>query len=395
MTSPSVLPSANSRPRILVLSVPSGAGHTSAALAVERALAARGDCFVEHVNALDYCSPFYQFVFNRLYRFLIGHFPHGMGWIFRHFDRPWHDPALRRVFSRLNCLPLLRFLRGARPDLCIATHFLASTLLADWMRRGKLSTRLSVVVTDFDAHPVWLSRGVARYYVALEETAQSLVGWDIPQDSIRVTGIPVNPVFAATMESDSVLPAPAVRRSLGIAEDRQTVLLSAGSFGIGPSAALASSLLALRRPWQIVAAAGRSTQLEVHLRSLAERAAAENNPATMHVLGFTNEMHRWMAASDIILTKAGGLTVSESLSLGLPLAIIEPLPGVETRNADHLLEHGAAIRCNNLHVAAWKVARLLDDPARLAQMRVAARTLGRPGAAAEIAADSLALFHPH
>lgn len=89
--------------------------------------------------------------------------------------------------------------------------------------------------------------------------------------------------------------------------------------------------------------------------------------------------------------KAGGLTTSEVLARAMPMALIAPIPGQEERNADHLLEAGAAIRCNNLPVAAWKIAKLLADPARLERMREAARSLGRPSAAAFIAEDALRL----
>jgi len=99
-----------------------------------------------------------------------------------------------------------------------------------------------------------------------------------------------------------------------------------------------------------------------------------------------------MAAADLLVGKAGGLTTSEALARVLPMALIEPIPGQEERNADHLLEAGAAIRCNNLPAAPWKIAKLLDDPARLNKMRDAARAMGRPGAAAAIAEDALRLL---
>jgi processive 1,2-diacylglycerol beta-glucosyltransferase len=99
-----------------------------------------------------------------------------------------------------------------------------------------------------------------------------------------------------------------------------------------------------------------------------------------------------MAAADLMLGKAGGLTTSEALARGLPMALIEPIPGQEERNADHLLEAGAAIRCNNLPAVAWKIAALLDDAGRYARMRDAARGLGKPGAAARIAEDAIRLL---
>jgi processive 1,2-diacylglycerol beta-glucosyltransferase len=109
-------------------------------------------------------------------------------------------------------------------------------------------------------------------------------------------------------------------------------------------------------------------------------------------MGFTTEMDQYMAAADLLVGKAGGLTTSEALACSLPMALIAPIPGQEERNADHLLEAGAAIRCNNLPAAAWKIAKLLDDPARLSRMRDAARGMGRPGAAAAIAEDALRLL---
>jgi processive 1,2-diacylglycerol beta-glucosyltransferase len=109
-------------------------------------------------------------------------------------------------------------------------------------------------------------------------------------------------------------------------------------------------------------------------------------------VGFTTEMDKYMAAADLMVGKAGGLTTSEALARALPMALIEPIPGQEERNADHLLEAGAAIRCNNLPAAAWKIAVLLDDAGRFSRMRDAARGIGKPSAAASIAEDAIRLL---
>ena len=101
-------------------------------------------------------------------------------------------------------------------------------------------------------------------------------------------------------------------------------------------------------------------------------------------IGFTTEMDSYMSASDIVLGKPGGLTTSEALAKGLAMVIVNPIRGQEERNADHLLEEGVAIRCNNLPVLAFKLDRLLDDPARLGAMQAHARRLARPRAAFEL-----------
>ena len=244
------------------------------------------------------------------------------------------------------------------------------------------------VVTDYDVHALWLCRTVDRYYVALPEAAEYLAAIGVPRAKLRVTGIPVDPAFAKPVDRDSA------RKHLGLATSVPVLLVAAGGEGIGPLEQLVRALLDLQRPWQIVAIAGKSDKMRRKLEELAPHAGELANGAPrLCPVGFTTEMDQFMAAADLLVGKAGGLTTSEALARNLPMVLIQPIPGQEERNADHLLEAGAAIRCNNIPVAAWKIATLLDDPVRLSKMKEAARQLARPNAAAEIAADALALVH--
>jgi processive 1,2-diacylglycerol beta-glucosyltransferase len=138
---------------------------------------------------------------------------------------------------------------------------------------------------------------------------------------------------------------------------------------------------------------GKAEKVRKRLDEISRDAGKFSGGASRLVpVGFTTDMDKYMAAADLLVGKAGGLTTSEALARALPMALIEPIPGQEERNADHLLEAGAAIRCNNLPAAAWKIAGLLGDPARIGRMREAARTMGKPGAAAAIAEDALRLI---
>jgi UDP-N-acetylglucosamine:LPS N-acetylglucosamine transferase len=139
------------------------------------------------------------------------------------------------------------------------------------------------------------------------------------------------------------------------------------------------------------------TDYDVHARWLCRTvrgagklAGGEDRLATV---GFTQEMDQYMAAADLLVGKAGGLTTSEALVRALPMAIVEPIPGQESRNADHLLEAGVAVRCNNLPAAAWKIAGLLECPEKLAAMKRAAAAMARPDAARVIVEDALGLLH--
>jgi processive 1,2-diacylglycerol beta-glucosyltransferase len=376
------------KPRVLLLSASSGAGHLRAAQALEQAFSARGDCIVEHIDAMKYASKLFQSLYHKTYISLANRAPDLLGVLYNSTDQPWNDPRPRLAMDRLNVQPMIRMLERVQPDLCIATHFLPGEILAWLIAKKKLRARNAIVVTDYDVHALWLCHTIDRYYVALPESAEYMAAIGVPREKLRITGIPVDPLFAKPVDRN------AVRKHLGLDPSAPVVLAAAGGEGVGPIEQLVRGLLELRRPWQIVAIAGKSEKMRKRLEALSRQSGSLPGGAPrLCPVGFTTEMDQYMAAANLLVGKAGGLTTSEALARALPMVLIEPIPGQEERNADHLLEAGAAIRCNNLPVAAWKVATLLDDPARLKQMQEAARRMARPRAAADIAEDALALVN--
>jgi processive 1,2-diacylglycerol beta-glucosyltransferase len=369
----------NANPRVLLLSASSGAGHVRAAQALEKAFAERGDCVVQHIDAIRYVSKLFQRFYEKAYISMVRRVPELMGVLYERTDQPWNHPRRRLAMDRLNTQPMIRMLKRLQPHLCVATHFLPAEIIGWLIAKEKLRARHAIVVTDYDVHALWLCRTVDRYYMAR-------IG--VPREKMRVTGIPVDPAFAVLASRA------AERKRFGLDAEALTLLVSAGGEGVGPIAQIVRDLLAMQQPWQIVAIAGKSEKTLHHLQELASRAGALPSGAPrLCAVGFTTEMDRYMAAADLLIGKAGGLTTSEALARSLPTALIEPIPGQEDRNADHLLEAGAAIRCNNLPAAAWKIAALLDDPARLRRMQEAARSMARPDAAANIAEDALTLVN--
>jgi len=375
------------KPRVLLLSATSGAGHVRAAQALEKAFLARDDCLVEHIDALQYVSKLFQRIYDKAYISMVQRAPELMGVLYDRTDQPWEHPRRRLVLDRLNTGPMIRLLKRIQPDLCVATHFLPAEIIAWLIAKRKLLARNAIVVTDYDVHAMWLCRTVDRYYVAIDEAKEYLARIGVPREKLLVTGIPVDPLFAAPVSRSEA------RKQLGLDATATVILISAGGYGIGPVEQLVKDLLGLQRPWQIVAIAGKSEKTRKRLEVIAREAGKlQSSSPRLCAVGFTTEMDKYMAAADLMVGKAGGLTTSEALARALPMALIEPIPGQEERNADHLLEAGAAIRCNNLPAAAWKIAALLDDPGRFARMRDAARGLGKPGAAARIAEDAIRLL---
>jgi processive 1,2-diacylglycerol beta-glucosyltransferase len=380
--------SLNRKPRVLILSASSGAGHVRAAQALEKAFRGRGNCEAEHIDALQHVTKLFQRLYDKAYIRMVRRAPDLMGLLYEQTDKPWRHPRQRLAMDRLNTQPMIRLLKKIQPDLCVATHFLPAEILAWLIAKKKLQARHAIVVTDYDVHALWLCRTVDRYYVAMQESLEYLANIGVPREKLHVTGIPIDPLFEKSVNAGDA------RKNLGLAASEPVLLLSAGGYGVGPLEQLVKDLLAMERPWQIVAIAGKSEPLKKRLDALGKGAGkTASGQQRLVAVGFTTEMDQYMAAADLLIGKAGGLTTSEALARGLPMALVEPIPGQEERNADHLLEAGAAIRCNNLPAAAWKIAALFDQQDKLRSMKQAARAMAHPDAARVIAQDALGLLH--
>jgi processive 1,2-diacylglycerol beta-glucosyltransferase len=243
---------------------------------------------------------------------------------------------------------------------------------------GKLEARLGVVVTDFHFHAFWITRAFNWYFVAQEDDKIHMEALGLPGDRIMITGIPVEPEFALPVNADAVL------RRHGLQVGRPTFLVVGGALGLSPATAVVRQLLNLDRDFQAVIVCGRNEEMQDDIVQLVK-----SRPGDFRVLGYTAEISELMAASTMILTKPGGMTTAEALARGLPMMILDPIGGQEERNSDVLLEAGAAVKCTEVTLVAHKLRRLLDDPPRLERMREAARKLGRPNAARDIARITL------
>ncbi len=361
--------------RVLVLSASAGAGHLRAADAIEKALRIRGLASeVQHLDVLKYTNHVFRHLYSKAYIDLVNKAPEVLGWLYDHLDVPGRNENVRLALDRLNTVPFISFLNKFQPDVAICTHFLPSEIISWLKSENKVNILNAVVVTDLDVHAMWLCRYTEQYFVALEETKFHLVALGVPESKVTISGIPVDPVFAEVKEPKTM------RRKHGLDENQFTILVSAGGFGVGPVEHIIESLSGLSRPAQVIVVCGRNEELHARLKQVVSR-FTKTSGVKFHLLGFTTEMDELMAASDLYVGKPGGLTTSEALAKGLPMVVINPIPGQEERNSDHLLEEGIAIRCNNLPVLAYKIDRLIDEPGKLHLMRGNALALGKPQAA--------------
>ncbi len=369
--------------RILVLSASVGAGHMRAAEAVELALRQLApDAEVKNIDVLELTNATFRHLYGKLYVDLVSSAPHLLGLVYDMLDRPpshqRKSDRFRLLIERMNLGRLLKLLRGESWDAIVNTHFLPAEIIASLRSKGEITTPHITATTDFETHRLWVNEPCDHYFTATDEGAAYLAYWGVPAERISVTGIPIHPVFSEEKDSQTC------RKRLGLGNDRPVILQMAGGFGMGPVEKIYGGLLSVERPLDVVVVAGRNDPLKDRLEQVEVPARHRAK-----VLGFTREIDELMAAADIVLSKPGGLTTSEVLARGAALMIANPVPGQETRNSDFILENGAGVKVNNLPTLAHKLTRLLDDPARLQQMKAAARRLGRPQAAFDVARKAL------
>jgi processive 1,2-diacylglycerol beta-glucosyltransferase len=371
--------------KVLVLSASAGAGHIRAAQAVERAFQEEGGAReVRHVDTLEYTNKLFRRLYAKAYLDMVNKTPELLGWLYDYLDKPWERERRRLALDKLNTRPFVKMLKEYSPEVIVCTHFLPAEIVSWLKAKERITSRQAIVVTDMDVHAMWLCHHYEQYFVPLEETREHMIRLGVPAEKLTVSGIPIDPVFSVEKDKREMC------RKHGLDEEVCTILVSAGGFGVGPIEHLLQSLQELRHRAQAVVICGRNEELRKRIEGLAANLPAARR-VSIKPIGFTTEMDEYMAAADIVVGKPGGLTTSEALARGLVMVIVNPIPGQEERNSDHLLEEGVAIRCNNLPVLAYKIDRLLDDTERFRSMQAAARRMARPRAAQEIVTKLLSM----
>jgi processive 1,2-diacylglycerol beta-glucosyltransferase len=358
--------------RVLIATVTAGAGHLAAAAALDEAWRAfRPDDVVERLDLVKYFSRLHRKIVSDGYVKIVEHAPELWGMMFAKTDTPKQARLLnrvRRLFPSQSRVRFARHLKKFQADVVLCTHYLPLEALS-WLRRKKDALRPMAVsvVTDFEAHALWMEPCVDLYCVAAEETKARLVARGATPEIVVATGIPVSTRFSSKPDPR------AVRKALGLRDDQPVFLVLSGGFGMGPVAEILFELDKVVRPLQSVVVTGRNEELRREL-------AAVDRKHPTHVLGYASNMHELMAVADLIITKPGGLTSSEALAMGKPLFILNPIPGQEAANSDFLLERGAAVKVNRVEDLPYRLERLLASK-KLAAMAQAAKALGRPKAA--------------
>ncbi|WP_245588558.1 MGDG synthase family glycosyltransferase, partial [Deinococcus pimensis] len=316
--------------RALFLHASLGGGHQKAGEALEQALGQLSPGLnALHVDYLTYLSALERGASAGVYMWWLRHSPATYRY-FYHWSNRENAPRVVKGASRTAGLRhMLRDLRRTRPQLVMSSYDAPASLAGTARRLLRTKFLNALLVTDYAAHYHWARQEADVFLVATEGVRRDLARWGIPEERVVVTGIPILSRYTELQNADRA----ALRRQFGLDEHDPLVLVSAGAQG---------TYKAVDEVIDACARAGRRVQVLV-LAGSGSVGVEEVGGATVHRLGYTRFFPELLAASDLVVGKAGGLTVAEATALGVPMLIYRPIPGQEEANARHLEEMGAAL----------------------------------------------------
>lgn len=365
-------------PRILILTVPHGTAHERLAFTLKKALKQiRPGAKVDAINAISHCSKWFRAYYNS-YRIPLKYCPALWGWIegYQHS----HTASAPGWLYRQAVKPLARLIRRSQPDIVIATEVGLCEMAALTKRVESLHFRLAAVPTGIDTDRPWIQPEVDLYIVDPNQVAPFLESQGVPQSKVLACGVPVDPQY------ESLPTQTEARQRLGLLPGIPVLLILFGGTGIGKPSRIIAGIKSVRTQFQQVWIAGRN----VRLRQRVERRLAGYK--NCRVLGWANNMHEWMTASDLLLGKPGSGTVLEAINAGLPILAFDPLPGIERRTSELIEKKQIGHWIRHPKQFAEVIDRLLSHPGALQQLRTNALSMARPGAARRAAQAILELL---
>ena len=361
--------------RVLLLYISVNSGHQKAALAIEKALRLLNpEVETLNVNSFNYTNPLIEKVINRTYLGVIKNKPEVWEYL---YDNPKVFRSLGRLrdlIHKFNSGKLKTLLDEFKPDVIACTQAFPCGMIADYKASFGLDVPLIGVLTDCYPHSYWFFDSVNYYIVNSETATRKLVEHGIPREKIKAYGIPIDPKFSEKVDAGGVM------KKLGLDPGLPAVLIMGGGQGLGPLAELVNELNRISRPLQLIVVAGSNKRLfdwlEKRKRSLRFKTV---------VYGLTTEVCELMSVSTLMVTKPGGLTISEALSKELPVIILNPIPGQEAKNTEYLISEGAAVKADSAADAALLTDMLLGSRPKLEQMRGNAGRIAKPQSSTDIA----------
>lgn len=359
--------------KIIIFYAKYGGGHLSAARSIKEVLETNYTGIdVELIDFMEYASKVFNKISTTAYSEMAKKAPHTWGRLY------WHSQKgplaqISTASNKILSIKLKRLLIEKEPDLIISTHPFASQMCGYLKKHKKIDIKVATILTDFASHEQWLvfNKYIDYFFVAHEGMRKELNQNGIPNEKIFVTGIPISSRFLKNYDRTAIL------KEFGLSSDKKTVLFfGGGEFGLGKTQTLNifKAFVYSKYPIQIVAISGKNLRMEEAFKNLVEDTHKQD---CVKIIEYTNQVPELMSITDLVVTKPGGLTISESLASYLPIIIINPIPGQEEENATYLTENKAAIWIKKDDNVEQILDNLFSSPDKLNDMKEHAKLISK------------------
>jgi processive 1,2-diacylglycerol beta-glucosyltransferase len=347
--------------KLLILTAATGGGHVRASRAIQAYISKHPSESIDEVVVVDALKSISSILDKTVcdgYHFLATKTPKVFGQLYRRTNVNSVLSTLVSRFSSVFSIKLISLLEEQKPDVILSTHPFATEMISHLKRAGVVTAPLICLMTDYGPHRAWIADKVDAYVVSNGDMISEMEAMGVPKEKIYPFGIPVGDVFFSAEDS------PAFLKRIGQDPSLPTILIMAGSFGVTNILKIYRQIVQLDLKFQINVITGRNEKLYEEFAKLVP-----GSPKPTKLVFFTNEVENYMHAADLLITKPGGLTVSEALACGIPLAVFDAIPGQEEDNANFLLTHNMAVKLENGADCGETIRSLLENSQKLNAMR--------------------------
>jgi len=350
-------------------------GHHNATLAIEKAIRILApNAEVSNINAFNYTNPVAEKVVNSIYMGIIKVAPKIWDYL---YDNPKIVKRIEKAkqnINKANSPKLKRLFERLKPDVVVCTQAFPCGMVAGYKKAYQADLPLVAVLTDYVPHSYWIYDAVDCYITPSEDVSMRLIKKGVPAQKVKPLGIPFDPKFNAALERNSIFS----KHKLSC--DLPTILIMGGGQGLGPIKTIVRSLEKVNPDIQEIIVTGTNKKLYNSLKRKIKKYKKK-----IIVFGYTQNIHELMAVADIVVSKPGGVTTSEVLSLAKPMIIVKPLPGQEANNTAYLTQKGAALKVEDPRKINLVIEELLKNPHKLKHLSAAAKLISKPNAGMDIA----------
>jgi len=361
--------------RVLLMYITKVSGHRQATVAIQRSLK-QLDPTIEAptVNGFGFTYPILEKVVNKAYMSVIKRTPKVWDYIYDNPKIVKNTQSIKNFLHKSSYEKIEKLFKRHKPDAIVCTQAFPCGMVAHYKREHNLKTAIIGVLTDFSPHSFWINEGVDYYVVPSIEAKERFIKKGVPSDAIKVYGIPMRAKFSTQLDKQPIA------NKLGLDLNIPTIVVMGGGQGLGPIKTIVKSLIKVKMEFQLIVLTGVNKKIINSLKRYTKKSDKK-----ILIFEFANNVDELMELATIIITKPGGITTAECLAKGLPMVIVDPIPGQEMRNTDFLIKKGIGIRIDDTSDIGEEVELLLKSPERLAAMSKSAYENAKPYAALDVA----------